>query len=279
MAKIVTDSCADLPTEIVKELGISVVPLNVYFGEENFKDGVDITAEEFYDRLVKGPIIPKTTAPAPGSFGEVYNQLAAETNEIISIHISKKLSGTHDSAMMAKQQLGKKCRVELIDSLMVSMSQGLLVIKAARAAKEGAKLDQIADLVKKAIPRTRLFFLLDTLVYLHKGGRIGKASAFLGSLLNFKPLLHIKDGLVHPLEKPRSRQKGVSRLIELTKESAPIEELAFLYTTNPSEIETLNTELAQLAPKGHVYQARIGSTIGTYGGPEAIAIAFIEGEK
>ncbi len=279
MVKVVTDSCADLSTEIVKELGISVVPLNVYFGDASFKDGVDITAEEFYDRLIKGPILPKTTAPAPGAFIETYSQLAAESDEILSIHISQKLSGTYNSVLLATQQLSKECRVEVIDSLMVSMGQGLLAIKAARAAKEGVKLDQIVDLVKKAIPKTRLFFLLDTLVYLHKGGRLGKAQAFLGSLLNIKPLLHIQDGEVHPLERVRSRQKGVSRLIELVKGSTPIEELALMYTTNPEGVETLNTELAPLAPKGHVYRAKIGPTIGTYAGPEAIAVGLIEGEK
>ena len=279
MVKVVTDSCADLPAEIVKELGVSVVPLNVYFGDKTFKDGVEITAEEFYDRLIKGPIMPKTTAPAPGAFIEIYSQFADETDEIVSIHISQKLSGTYNSAMLAKQQTGKKARIEVIDSLMVSTAQGLLVIKAARAAKEGANLDQIVDLLKKAIPKTRLFFVLDTLEYLHKGGRLGRAQAFLGSLLNVKPLLSIHDGEVHPLERVRSRQKGIARVIELAKGAAPFEELAFIYTTNPAEVKTLEGELASLAPKGHVYTARIGPTIGTYAGPEALAVAFIEEEK
>ncbi len=279
MVKIVTDSCSDLPAGIVKELGISVVPLNVYFGDEGFQDGVDITAEEFYERLIKGPILPKTTAPAPGIFVETYNQLAGDSDEIISIHISQKLSGTYNSALLAKQQAGKKARIEVIDSQMVSTAQGLLVLKAARAAKEGANLDQIVDLLKKAIPRTRLFFVLNTLEYLHKGGRLGKAQAFLGSLLNVKPLLHIQDGEVHPLERVRSRQKAVARVIELAKGYAPFEELALMYTTNPIEVEPLESELAKLAPKEHVYTARIGPTIGTYAGPEAVAVALIEKEK
>ena len=276
MVKVVTDSCADLPAGIAQELDIAVVPLNVYFGDESFKDGVDITAEEFYDRLIKGPILPKTTAPAPGSFIETYSKLASENDEIVSIHISKKLSGTYDSALLAKQQIGKKIRVEVIDSMMVSTAQGLLAMKAAQAAKEGATLDQIVGLVKEAMARTRLVFVLDTLEYLHKGGRLGKAQALLGSLLSVKPLLHIKDGEVHPLENVRTRQKAIARLMQLIKEYTPFEALAFLYTTNPSEIKTLKSELATLGPEEHLYTARIGPTIGTYGGPEAIAVAVIE---
>ncbi len=276
MVKVVTDSCSDLPEGVASELGILIVPLNVYFGDETFRDGVDITAEEFYQRLTTGPIMPKTTAPAPGTFAEIYSSLASSADEILSLHISKKLSGTYDSALLAKQQVGKKIRIEVVDSLTVSTAQGLLAIKAAKLAKEGASLDHILKLLREAMDRTRLFFVVDTLEYLHKGGRLGRAGAFLGSLLNIKPLLHIQDGEVCPLERVRSRQKAVSRLIEVAKECAPFESLAFMYTTNPTEVETLKRELQSLAPEESTYTARIGPTIGTYGGPEAIAVALIK---
>ena len=279
MVKVVTDSCSDLPPGVAKELGISIVPLNVYFGDESFKDGVDISAEEFYERLIKGPTLPKTTAPAPGAFVETYDELASDADGIISIHISKKLSGTYDSALLAKQQLSKKILVEVIDSLTVSTAEGLLVIKAAQAAREGASLSEIMNSIKTTVPRTHLLFLLDTLEYLHKGGRLGKAQALLGSMLNIKPLLHIHDGEVHPLERVRSRQKAVSRLIELTKQYTPLEEMALLYTTDPSELDTLEKDLANLAPRSKALRARIGPTIGTYGGPQAVAVALIEKEK
>jgi len=279
MVKIVTDSCSDIPGEIAQTLGITVVPLSVCFGDELYQDGIDISADEFYGRLIKEPVLPKTMAPSPGAFVETYDRLASETDEIISIHISRKFSATYDSALLGKEQLKRTCRVAVIDSHMASMGMGLLAITAAKAALAGAGLDQITALMHQAIPRTHYFGLVDSLEYLHKGGRLGKGQAFLGSILNVKPLLEVKDGEVHPLERVRSYPKALARLCELAKRFSNVEKLAITHANTPDEAETLRTQLVSLAPEGHVYKARLGSIIGAYLGPGALAIALIEGEK
>jgi len=275
MVKVVTDSCADIPSELAQELGITIVPLNVYFGDDSFQDGVNLSADEFYDRLTKGTVLPKTTAPAPGTFVDTYSKLAAETNEIISIHISKKLSGTYDAASLGKEQLEQTCRIEVIDSLMASMGVGLLAIVAAKAARDNANLDEITALIHKSMPQTRYFGLVDTLEYLHKGGRLGRGQAFLGSLLNVKPILHVHDGEVYPLERVRSYPKALARLAEMAKNVQHIKEMALMYTTVPDDLETLNTQLSPLVAEGHLYNARVGPTIGTYLGPGALTIGLI----
>jgi len=278
MVKVVTDSCSDLPSQIAQDLGIAVVPLNVSFGEESFQDGVSITADEFYDRLIKGPILPKTAVPGPGAFAEVYSKLAAETDEITSIHISKKLSGASDSASLGREQVKQTCRIEVIDSLMASMGVGLLVITAAKAAQTGANLDQITTLVRDAMSRTRYLGLLDSLEYLQKGGRLGKGQALLGSVLNVKPILHIQDGEVCPLERARGRSKGLTRFCELVEEFPGIEDMAVMYTTTPDEADDLISRLSPLVPEGHMHKARVGPTIGTYLGPGALTVALIHGK-
>jgi len=278
MVKVVTDSCSDIPSQMAQQLGITVVPLSIRFGDEIFRDGVDLSAEEFYARLIRGPAWPKTISPSPGDFVETYGRLAAETNEIVSIHISARLSGTYNSAQVGKEQLKQACRVEVIDSLMASMGVGLLAIIATKAALAGANLDQITALIHEAMPRTHYFGFVDTLEYLHKGGRLGKGQVFLGSMLNIKPLLHVQDGEVHPLERVRSRPKAFARLCELTKNFHSIEEMVTMHTTTPDEARKLNTLLSPLAPEGHMYEATVGPTIGTYLGPGALTIGIIGGK-
>lgn len=279
MVEVVTDSCSDIPSDVAQALGITVVPLSVCFGDEVFRDGVDIGADEFYARLTTGPVLPKTMAPSPGAFAETYRRLGSDGDEIVSIHVSRKFSATYDSALLGKEQLKRTCRVEVIDSQMASMGMGLLAITAARAAQAGAGLDQVTSLIHQAIPRTHYFGLVDSLQYLHKGGRLGKGQAFLGSILNVKPLLEVKDGEVHPLERVRSYPKALNRLRELAKTFSRVADLAITDATTPHEAEALSSQLASLVPEGHMYRARLGSVIGTYLGPGALAVALIEGGK
>jgi DegV family protein with EDD domain len=238
---------------------------------------VSTSVLESSNRLINGPTLPKTIAPSPGDFAETFGKLAAQTNEILSIHISGKLSGTYNSALVGKEQLKQSCRVEVVDSLMASMGVGLLAIIAAKAALAGADLEQVTTLIYQAIPRTHYFGLIDSLEYLRKGGRLGKGQAFLGSILNIKPLLHIQDGEVYPLEKVRSRPKALARVSELVKGFHHIEEAAIMHTTTPDEARQLGRQLALLVPEGHMYEARVGPTIGTYLGPGTLTIALIEG--
>ena len=192
VVKIVTDSLSDITDDLAQELGITVVPLTVLFGHESFLDRVTITTDEFYHRLAHGTVWPTTTQPPPGDFVNVYNKLAKETDEILVVTLSNKLSGTYQSALQAKDMIEGKCRIEVIDSLKIAMSLGLIVISAAKAAQTGANLGEVANLVRKAMPRSHLMAYFDTLKYLAKGGRIGKAQGLLGAILSIKPILTVK---------------------------------------------------------------------------------------
>jgi len=267
MVKIVTDSCADLPKEIVEELGITVVPLTIRFGQEVFLDGLELKIDEFYHRMTSGAELPKTTQPSPADFARVYTELSNQTDGIVSIHISAKLSGTYSSAIMAAKEVAGKVKVVVIDTMMASMGIGLLAIVAARAAAAGASLEEVVQLVTEKMSRTSYFGFVSNLEYLYKGGRLGKGQAFLGSLLSIKPILQMADGEVYPLERARGYQKAFSRLIEITKSRGSLEELAVLHATTPDEAARLTAELKPLVDEDHFYLSRIGPTIGTYLGP------------
>ncbi len=213
--KIVTDSLSDITDDMAQELGITVVPLYVRFGEEVYRDRVEITTDEFYHKLVHGATFPTTTQPPPGDFIEVYKKLARETDEILVFTVSGKLSGTYQSALQAKNMMEGKCRIEVIDTLSVAMGFGLIVIEAAKAAKAGANLDELADLVRKTMPRSHLVIYFDTLKYLAKGGRIGKAQGLMGAMLSIKPILTVKDGEMAPLTRVRSPAAGMDYLYNI----------------------------------------------------------------
>ncbi len=278
VVKVVTDSTSDIPAEVAQELEIAVVPLYVHFGNEVHQDGVDLSADEFFHKLVTEPILPKTSAPSAGTFAEMYENLAAETDEIISIHISTKLSATYNTALLGKGGMKAPCRVEVVDSLSASIGLGLLAITAAKAALAGANLDKIAAMIHQAIPKTHYFGMVDTLEYLHKGGRIGKAQAFLGSMLNIKPLLTLRDGEAYPLERVRGRPKALARLCELVEKFHHIKDMAIAHTTTPEELEALAARLSPLFPPDQLYKSRCGATMGTYLGPGALTVAVIEDE-
>jgi len=278
--RVVTDSTADLPRDIVAELGITVVPLHIHFGEETYEDGVTITKDEFYRRLTTGSILPKTSAPAAGTFTAAYERLAAETDEIISIHISSKLSATHTSALLGKEGFKSACSVEVVDSYSASIGLGLLAIRAARQARTGATLSAITADISAAVPRTKYFGVVDTLEYLHKGGRIGMATALLGSLLKVKPILGLRDGVAHPIERVRGdRQKAFDRLCEMVSSYRSISSLAVAHTTAEEEMERLVARLAQFFPSDRIVKSRCGATLGTYLGPNTLCLAIIQEDQ
>lgn len=277
--RVVTDSTADLPQDVVDELGITVVPLHIHFGEETYEDGVTITKDEFYHRLTTGPILPKTSAPAAGTFTDAYERLATETNEIISLHISSKLSATHTSALLGKEGVKAACAIGIVDTYSASIGLGLLAIRAAQAARSGANLADIVADIESAIPHTRYFGVVDNLEYLHKGGRIGMATAFVGSLLNVKPILGLRDGVAHPIERVRgSRQKAFDRLCEMVSDCGTISSLAIAHTTAEEEMELLGSRLAQFFPLERIMKSRCGATLGTYLGPNTLCLALIQEE-
>ena len=272
--KVITDSTADLPPALAEELGITVVPLNVHFGTEVYRDGVEITADEFYRRLVTASRLPTTSQPTPGDFLSAYDEMGQTTDEILSVHISAKLSGTMNSATQAREEYGGESRIEIIDSLQGSMGLGMLAIAAAEAARRGGSLDDVVTETRAAIPKVGFIGLVDTLEYLEKGGRIGKAQAFVGSLLRIKPLLTIRDGEAHPLERARTRAKGVDRMCELVQAEMPLKDLAVVYTTTPDEARALAQRLQSFLPQGEVILSQVGPVVGTYLGPGVLGVAF-----
>ena len=272
--KIVTDSTADLPPQLAEELGITMVPVYLRFGDEVFHDGVDISADEFYRRLKSDPVHPSTTQPTPQDFVDVYKRLAPKADGIISIHVSAKLSGTCNSALQAKATVGDKCPIEVIDSQVVTMGLGQLVMAANALAQSGRSLQQVAEEVKKMIPSIRVIGLLDTLKYLALGGRIGKVQALLGSVLNVKPMLTLKDGLLAPAGRARSRAKGIEVLFNYVKSATDIQDLAVVYNTEREEAQAFVKRLGTLYPEEKIILAQLGPALGVHTGPGIIFIAL-----
>ena len=270
---VVTDSTADIPSQLVKDLGIVVIPSYVIFGSKSYRGGVDIAEDEFYRKLLHEPVLPKTSQPTPQDFIDAYTQLAKEADGILSIHISSKMSGTINSAEQAKMLAKLTCPIEVIDSQNLSMALGLIVIAAARMARAGKGLTEIADAVRKTIPNTRLLILFDTLEYLAKGGRIGKAKSMLGSILNVKPLLTLKEGEFVPASQAHSRTKGKEKLLEFVKSVKDIQDLAVLYSTTPEEAKELVASITAIS-KVSIIIARVGPVLGVHSGPGALGIAL-----
>lgn len=279
--KIVVDSLCDIAGDMVDELGIKVVPVYVRFGEEVYKDRVEISTEEFYRRLVSSDVLPTTTQPTPADFADVYTELAEETDEILVITLSNKLSGTYQSAMLAKDMVtekNKKCRIEVIDSLQVIMGFGLVVIAAVNAMKKGANLDEAMKVVRSAMGRVHLAMSLDTVKYLAKGGRIGKAQGMVGSLLSVKPILTLRDGEVAPLARVRTVKAGMDYLYNFAAGFSKIEAMAVEHATTPDLLEEMVTRLSALYPAEKIYRANVSPVIGTYVGPHVLSVSVLAGE-
>ena len=275
--RIVTDSTADLPPALIVELGITVVPLEVNFADRSYRDGVDLTPAEFYTKLQASPTTPTTSQPSVGAFVEAYEALARDADGILSIHLSSALSGTYNSAMLARETLGERCPVEVIDSRQASLGMGLIVISCARLARQGASLAELADHARRLIPMTHTLFLVETLEYLQRGGRIGRAAAFLGTLLSVRPLLLIEDGAVKPVERVRTRGKGVDRLIQSAESYGKIESVAILQATTPEDVEPMVARLAARVPRERIIVGQVGTVIGTHTGPGVLGIVVCEG--
>jgi DegV family protein with EDD domain len=278
MVKIVTDSCSDITPQLAQELGITVVPLYVHFGDEAYRDNVDLSTEEFYRRLKKNRTIPTTSAVTPVFFAELFSRLAEETKEILTITVSQMFSAIYAAALQGKAMVTKNCRVEVIDSQLGAGAQMLLVISASQMAGTGAKLDQIVDGVKKAIPRIHIQMTFDTLEYLRRGGRIGKAQAFLGSLLKVNFVLGIKDGASFPIARPRNRAQAMDLLVDFVKGFGAIEALALEDATTPDELELLAQRLKDIVPPERTHRSKVSPVVGTHVGPHVLAVSVLEAE-
>jgi len=273
--RIITDSSAGLPAPLVKELDITVIPVPVCFGEESYLDGVEITTEQFYQRLVENKTHPTTSVPAPAVFAHTYDRVAEKTDEILVITISHKLSAIHEVALQSLKLMKKKCRIEVVDSNWALMAEGLIVLAAAQAAKDGASLDQVMALVRKNMTRVDIRIAFDTLEYLRRGGRIGRARAFLGSMLKINPILCIKDGETYPVAREHSRSRAIEHLYDFASGYAHIEEMAISDATTPTEADRLAEQLNSKFPAERIYRTKVTPAVGTHVGPHVIAVAIL----
>jgi DegV family protein with EDD domain len=273
--KIVTDSTSDLTPEVAQELGIAVVPLYVHFGSEAYRDGVDLTTQDFYHRLASANPLPKTAVASPATYAQVYDSLAEETDEILVIALSSKLSTVYEVELQAVELMKRKCRVEVVDSQAGAMALGLINIAAAKAAKAGAGLDELLDVTRRNISRSKICFAFDTLEYLRRGGRIGAAQAFLGSLLKVNPVLTLRDGAAYPMAKPRSRTKAIDYLYNFGLGFSNIEEMAVEDATTPDEAEILVERLASRFPRERIHRAKVTPVRGTHVGPRVLGVTVL----
>jgi DegV family protein with EDD domain len=276
--RVVTDSVADIPEPVVKELGITVIPVLVRFGEEVYRDGIDITTDQFYQKLVGSKVLPITAAPSPDMFARAYARLAEETDEILVIVLSSKLSGIYNVAVQSKGLLGRECRVEVVDSGWAIMAQGFAVIRAARAAQAGAGMDEILKGVRSDLSRVDIRVAFDTLEYLKRGGRIGKAQALLGSMLKVNPIIGLKEGVVEPVGRAHSRARAIDLLYDFAAGYARIEELAVEAAACPEDSEALVARLGAIFPKERIYRCRTTPVIGTHTGPGLLGVSIL-GDK
>jgi DegV family protein with EDD domain len=272
---IITDSVADIPAEVAKELGITVVPLIVRFGADTYRDGIDLSPDEFYEKLETSKILPVTSVASPMAFAEVYDQIAKNTDEIVVISLSSKLSGTYQVALQAIELMKKRCRVEVIDSQWAVMAQGFITIAAARAARTGASIDKVLEIAYQTIRQVDLIAAFNSLEYLQRGGRIGKAQEFLGSLLKINPIIGIREGDVYPCIMARSRKKAVDYLFNFAGRFRNVEAVAVEYATDLAEAGDLIRRFRIKYPQALTYLSRASPVIGTHTGPSLIVVSIL----
>lgn len=273
--RIVTDSTCDLPREAIQALGITVVPLSILFGDEELLDGVDIQADQFFRRLERDPNMPTTAQPSPALFTRAYQRLIEEgATEILSIHLSQKLSGTLESARQGAQGI-EGARIEQVDSASVSLGLGIGVMEAAKAARAGAGLDEVRTLVTDIFRRTHIFFTLDTLEYLRRGGRMSRGQEWLGTLLKVKPVLAIQDGEVVPVGRVRTRQRAIEDIISRCADLRPVEHLFVVHSTTPDEANYMRDRVAALDTNAPITAGAITPVVGVHGGPGVLGAGVV----
>lgn len=273
--KIVSDSTADIPDALAARLGITVVPAYVLLDDIAYREGVDLSRDEFYARLQSAPRLPSTSQPTPADFAQHLEPLVSAGHQVVCITVPRQLSGTYSSAVQAAQQFGADA-VAVVDATTASVGHLLQVIAAAEdAAAPDAAMASVAGAAAARAERGFGYCMVDTLEYLQKGGRIGKAQAFMGSLLKVKPILKVAEGEVLPVDRPRNLRRGLARLAELVREQGAAAKLAVAYTTDAAPAGQLKDLLSDLADPEQTYTVQIGSAIGTHIGPGAVAVATL----
>jgi len=279
MPKIVTDSVSDIPLEVVKSLDITIIPLNIHFGADTFRDGIDLDRDEFYSRLQTSSILPKTSSPSPGILADTFDRVGEESDEIVAVFLSRKFSITYDVALQGVELMKSKRRVVVLDSTLGAMGQGLLVIEAAKKALAGASIDELIENVARTIPQIYVRASLSSLKYLAMGGRIGKAQALLASALKINPILGIKDGEAFPIAKLRSRVKANEWLYNFISSFKNLRVVAIEYGTNQDEAKALLKLVVSIFPDIPTYVSQINPVIGTHTGPQSLIVSVFSEES
>ena len=278
MSKIalVTDSTCDLPESVVKDKNITVIPLNVHFGEETFLDGIDLQSNEFFEKLSTSEIHPQTSQPSVGRFVETYNDLLKKHDSILSLHISSKLSATYNSALQAQKEIGNE-NIKVIDSMNGTLGLGAIVHHIADLNQKGESFENLVKEAEKIIPNAIFMGLVPTLEYLAKGGRIGKARAFMGSLLKIKPILSAVDGEIQSVGKARTLIKGMDFIVDEMK-NRKISKLFIVHANHEERANLLKEKTKDLIDPKDVILAEFGPVVGTHLGPGAFGVGFISSE-
>lgn len=274
---VVTDSTADFPGDAQERLGIEIVPLTVLWDGDAFRDKIDLKILDFYRLMRERSTLPTTSAPSAGAFEEVYERLLGEADHVISVHLAGKLSATLDVARGAAERVGKG-RISVVDSGQTTMCLGWLAMRAAEMGQEGAEPSAIVKELENWVPRLRLYAVLDTLTNLQRGGRIGRAQALIGSLLNFKPLILVQEGQVLPIERPRSRASAMRRIVDVAANQGRIQKIAVADGDTPEIVPELMRMIGERVPGVPVEHGEIGIVLGTHTGPGVFGVALLLAE-
>lgn len=271
---VVTDSTSDLSGEIADHHGVTVVPLNLHFGDEVFRDQVDITTDQFMARMATSDKLPTTSQPSVGSFELAFREAAAKasTRDVVCPVISSRLSGTYQSAQIAAQNLAGEIKVEVVDSLSGSWGLGFQVLRAAEMADQGWDSSRIAATLTNETDRYHVVFFVETLEHLHRGGRITKAAQLVGSALKLRPLLRVDEGKVVPFERTRTRKKAIQALVDFATDVELAEEIAVIHNTTPDDALQLSGMLAPITPERNIRITQMGPVLDTHLGPDALGI-------
>jgi len=273
--RVVSDTACDLPDDIVSGLGIGLVPLRIRFGEEELLDRHQLSSKEFWSRCASAADLPGTAAPSPGQFQEAFEAMAQSgADAVVCVNLSSKMSATIESARAAAKALEGRLPVVVVDSMTVTLGQGLVVLRAAERAAAGADLDQVAEAARQAAQQIKLYGTLDTLENLKKGGRIGGARAFLGSVLSIKPIIEVRDGEVQEEGKQRTRRRSFAYLTEKVKAAGPISDLA-LFGGDAGDFDEFAGFFEDLEVSGRRLKGDIGPVIGTHAGPGSVGVAWL----
>ena len=276
---IVADSTLDIPDDVAARLGIRIVPLDIHFGDETLRDHLDITSAAFLQRLVSSPVLPTTSQPPPDRFAAAFREAITAGHDVLCVTISAGLSGTYNSATLAAGECAPG-RVHVLDSTLVAIPGGFVAIAAAECARDGGVLAETIAVATSLLGRSRYYAALDTLEYLHRGGRIGRARMLVGSLLSIKPIVTMQDGVIQPLERVRTWRKAMDRLGELAagQHRGGIERMAVMHTGNPDDTERLAERLRGIAPGIPITFGELGPVVTTYAGPGLVGFCVVTAE-